>query len=161
MGRLAGPFGVRGWVRVVPYTEDAATLLDHRRWLLREREGWAEHEVQEARMHAGAIIAKVAGVPTREDALARKGCDVGVPRESLPPPAEGEAYWADLDGLDVVNRAGVALGTVVELRDNGAHGLLRVRDGDGRERLIPYVPAIVDSVDFDARRIVVDWDADW
>jgi 16S rRNA processing protein RimM len=161
MGRLAGPFGVRGWIRVVPFTADVATLLDHRRWLLAGPQGWTGHEVVEARMHGGAIIAQVTGIVTREEALARKGSDVGVPRDSLPPPAEGEAYWADLDGLSVVNRAGVALGTVVELRDNGAHGLLRVRGGDGRDRLIPYVPAIVDSVDFDERRIVVDWDADW
>jgi len=161
MGRLAGPFGVRGWIRVVPYSEDPATLLNHRTWLLRDGEGWSEQAVIEARMHGGAIIAQVSGIATREDALARKGRDVAVPRESLPPPREGEAYWSDLEGLDVVSRADEPLGTVVELRDNGAHGLLRVRGADGRDRLIPYVPAVVDSVDFDARRIVVDWGADW
>ncbi len=161
MGRLAGPFGVRGWIRVAPYTEEPSALLEHRRWLIGGPAGWTEHEVLEARMHAGAIIARLDGIPTREDAASRKGRAVGVPRGSLPPLAEGEAYWTDLVGLEVVNRRGEALGVVVDLQDNGAQGLLGVRGDDGRRRLVPYVPAIVDSVDFAGRRIVVDWEADW
>jgi 16S rRNA processing protein RimM len=55
------------------------------------------------------------------------------------------------------------LGAVAEVIDNGAHPILRVRPADGApgERLIPWVPAFVDAVDVAARRIDVDWPADF
>ena len=63
-----------------------------------------------------------------------------------------------------MNRQGVALGEVAEVVAHGAHPLLRVARPPGQagpERLIPYVPAIVDRVDLEARRIDVDWGADY
>ncbi len=78
---------------------------------------------------------------------------------ALPPVADGEFYWTDLEGMRVVNQDGLDLGVVDSLMDNGAHGILVVL-GD-RERLIPFVPAYVSDVDRDARRILVDWGADY
>ena len=94
-------------------------------------------------------------------ALALRGASVGIDRAALPALAADELYWADLEGLAVVNRDGVPLGTVAEVIDNGAHPILRVRDAAALERLIPWVPVYVDGVDRDARRIDVDWPADY
>jgi 16S rRNA processing protein RimM len=71
-----------------------------------------------------------------------------------------------LIGLAVINREGVVLGEVVEVQDFGAQPLLRIvsAGGDGLrrvERLIPYVPVYVERVDLAARRIDVDWQADY
>lgn len=162
MGRLLGPFGVHGWVKVAPYTESLDALLAFPAWWIERAGAWVEHTVQEARMHGDVIIARLSGIATREEALSRKGEPIGVPRKQLPAIAGDEVYWADLIGLAVANRRGDVLGVVEDVQDNGAHGLLRVqRAGGGAARLIPYVPAIVDSVDLDERRIVVDWEADW
>jgi 16S rRNA processing protein RimM len=84
-----------------------------------------------------------------------------VPRAALPAAADNEIYWADLVGLAVVNREGVALGEVREVADFGAHPMLRVVDAGGVERLIPFVVAYVDSVDVAARRVDVDWQPDY
>ena len=75
----------------------------------------------------------------------------------------GEIYWADLVGVAVVNREGVALGKVVAVQEYGAHPVMRVAPGPAEarsERLIPFVAAHVDEVDLPARRMVVDWQAD-
>jgi ribosomal 30S subunit maturation factor RimM len=64
----------------------------------------------------------------------------------------------------VRNRTGVLLGEVVGMTEHGAHPLLRVArpaGTPGPERLIPYVPAIVDHVDVAAGRIDVDWGEDF
>jgi 16S rRNA processing protein RimM len=119
--------------------------------------------IKTARMHSGALLAELAGIATREDALSLRGGDIGVPRASLPAVKEGEIYWADLVGLDVVNAEGVALGTVCGVVEHGAHPLLRVTKSEvaAPERLIPYVPGIVVGVDLEARRIDVDWGEDF
>ena len=162
MGRLLAPFGIKGWVRVKPFTAAPETLLRFKTWWLApdESKQWTRYRVVEAQFHGGAIIAAIEGVATREAAHALRGFVAGVPRSSLPKTAPDEHYWSDLIGLDVVNREGRALGRVAGLLDTGAHPVLRV-DGDGTERLIPMVPAYVDAIEAAAGRIVVDWQEDY
>lgn len=162
MGRLLAPFGIKGWVRLKPFTAAPETLLEYRTWWLAPTEGgeWMRYKVAEAQMHGTAIIAAMEGIATREAAQALRGFVAGVPRALLPKSAPDEHYWSDLVGLDVVNRAGKLLGRVAGLLDTGAHPVLRV-EGERGERLIPMVPAYVDAIDPAARRIVVDWQEDY
>jgi len=84
--------------------------------------------------------------------------EVSVARAALPPLAQGEFYWADLEGLEVVTLEGVSLGKVSHLLSTGANDVMVVRDAE-RERLLPFVPGQwVQQVDLAAGRIVVDWD---
>ena len=166
MGRILAPHGVRGWIKVQPVSETPESLLDYAAWWIRpaSESEWRERRRTAARMHSGLVLASLAGVTTREDALLLRGAEVGVPRAALPRPGKNEIYWIDLQGLEVINREGVSLGTIAEVVAHGAHPLLRVAPpaGQSREdRLIPYVTAIVDRVDLDARRIEVDWGEDY
>ena len=166
MGRILAPHGVRGWVKVRAVSEVPEALLDYATWWLRPARSstWRELRPTAGRMHSGLLLVALAGVATREDALALRGSDVGVPRAVLPRTKKDEIYWVDLEGLEVVNREGVGLGAVAEVVAHGAHPLLRVPRPAGQpgpERLIPYVPAIVDRVDLGARRIEVDWGEDF
>ena len=91
-----------------------------------------------------------------------RGFDVALPRTALAPPAANEYYWCDLEGMDVVNRAGVRLGRVAGLSESGAHPMLRIAsENTAGERLIPFVAAYIDRVDAEARRIDVDWQEDY
>lgn len=163
MGRVAAPYGVKGWVKVLPLTAEPETLLAHAQWFVRRRGGgkWQAHALEAGRRHGATLLAQLSGLPDREAAAALAGADVGVARTALPAPEEGEFYFADLVGLAVVNRQGVALGEVGEVAEFGAHPVLRVRDAGGAERLIPFVAAYVDQVDLPGRRIDVDWQADY
>ncbi len=163
MGRVSAAYGVRGMVRVEPLSEDRTALAAHPVWWLRPRAGggWRSCNVIDVRAHGGALVAALQGVDDRDQAMALRGASVGIDRGALPALADDELYWADLEGLAVVNRDGVPLGTVAEVIDNGAHPILRVRDAAAIERLIPWVPVYVDAVDRDARRIDVDWPADY
>lgn len=162
MGRLLAPFGIKGWVRLKPFTAVPETLLEFKSWWLAsdENKAWTRYRVVEAQFHGGSIIAAIEGITTREAAQALRGFVAGVPRSSLPKTAPDEHYWSDLVGLIVVNRAGRSLGRVAGLLDTGAHPVLRV-EGDATERLIPMVPAYVDAIEPAAGRIVVDWQEDY
>jgi 16S rRNA processing protein RimM len=164
MGCIAAPHGIRGWVKVVPWSQDPAALTAHKVWWVKTAgtQTWREMEVVLARVHGNALVAEFGGVGSREEAAVLRGSEVALPRESLAPPAANEYYWSDLEGMDVVNRSGVRLGRVAALTESGAHPLLRVRPEAGAgERLIPFVPAYVDRIDVAARRIDVDWEVDY
>jgi 16S rRNA processing protein RimM len=156
MGRVAGHYGVRGWIRVKPYSATPGSLAAYPRW----RVGAEDYDVAEARVHSGSLLAKLAGVETREQAIALKGKTVAVPRSALPAPEAGQYYWADLVGLEVVNSQGSVLGVVQGLFSNGAHDVMELA-GDRSTRLVPFLPAVVKTVDLEARRIEVEWGAEW
>jgi 16S rRNA processing protein RimM len=155
MGRVAGAYGVRGWIKVVPGGGVLDALPAVAEWWLGEQ----AFRVSEARVHSSTVVAKLDGIDTREQALALKGAKVSVEREALPQAEEGRYYLADLIGLEVMNEQGERLGTVKQWISNGAQDVMEVH-GE-RTRLIPWVPAIVKAVDLAARTVVVEWGADW
>ena len=163
MGRVLAPYGVKGWIKVQPFTASPAALLAYERWWLAGHAGrdvWKDFQVVSARQHGSALVAALSGIDDREAVAAWRGALLGVPRNALPPLDRGEVYWADLPGLVVVNRAGEILGRVSGLLETGAHPVLRVAREDGRESLVPLVPAHVDAIEAHAGRIVVDWQVD-
>lgn len=161
VGRIAGAFGVQGWVRVRSYTEPPDNLIDYQPWQVTTSDGSKLLTVVSAREHGvGQIVAQLAGITDRDQAQALRGCEVLVGRSQFSAPEVGEIYWTDLIGCDVVTETGVALGKVVDLVETGSNDVMIVR-GD-RERLIPFLrEQTVKRVSLKTREIVVDWDPDF
>jgi 16S rRNA processing protein RimM len=159
MGRIVGPFGVQGWLKMKPFTRERASLGDFPRWRVRTNEGWREMALEDFEVHSKGPVAKLAGCDDREGADRLRGCEVAVPRESLGEAEEGTLYWVDLVGLEVVDTAGESLGKVEGLFETGETSVMVVK-GE-RERLIPFVAQYVTQVDRKAGRITVDWKADY
>jgi 16S rRNA processing protein RimM len=159
MGRVAAPFGVKGWIKIQTFSEAIDTLTDFADWQIGKGDTWRTFHVLSVNVHTKVLVAELAGIQDRNAALALKGLEIAVPREALPPAAENEYYWSDLVGLQVMNTQGVAFGTVSELLESGAHDILVV--GDAPQRLIPFVGHVVKAVDLAAGTIEVDWEADY
>lgn len=159
MGRLLGPFGVQGWVKLKAFTESPDGLAGHPTWWLKSKAGWTAALLEEFRVRPAAVSAKLEGVDDRDAAERLRGMDIAVAREDLGEASKGEFYWVDLVGLEVKNLRGEALGRVEELLRTGGADVLVVRGG--RERLIPFVADYVKSVDREAGRITVDWEAEY
>ena len=112
------------------------------------------------REHDAGMVVKLRGLDDRVSARDWLGADIVVARTRLPPVADGEFYWTDLEGLEVRTTSGVMLGNVDHLLATGAHDVLVVRGG--KERLIPFDTAsIVERVDLAAGVIVVNWAPDY
>lgn len=159
MGRVAAPFGVKGWVKIQPFTAEPDALCAYDRWWVQEGADWREVEVLESAGHTACVVAKLNGIETREQAAVLRSREVAVPRDALPAASDDEYYWVDLIGMSVRNLADEALGRVESMMDNGAQSVLVVR-GE-REHLIPFVEHYVRNVDRSTGRIVVDWGLDY
>jgi 16S rRNA processing protein RimM len=156
LGIVGAPFGVRGWVRLLSYTQPPDRLLEHRRLQLSIGGSWRSYEVEATGRSGGHLTVKLTGVADRDEAQALRGAKVGVLRSELPPTDAREFYRADLIGCEVVNLAGARLGVVAHFVESPAHALMVVR-GE-REYWVPAVPLHVRRVDLQARRVVIDWD---
>jgi 16S rRNA processing protein RimM len=159
MGRIAAPYGVKGWIKVQPLTAEPRSLLDYQTWWIGGEGGWHEHALACGRTHGGTVLARLEGCDDREAAADLKGRTIAVPRAALPAARADEFYWADLIGLRVVNAGEQDLGRVTAVMRTGANDVLVV--GEGRERLIPFIALVIRDVDPGAGVIRVDWGADY
>ena len=159
LGRVVGVYGVRGWVKIYSYTEPRDAILGYGDWKLRQDGRWRPIEVEEGKRHGKSVIVHLRGCEDRAAAAALVGSDIGIDRDSLPEPGEGQYYWADLEGMTIVHKDGRTIGRVAYVMATGANDVL-VTEGP-EERLIPFVrDRVILDVDLAARVISVDWELD-
>ena len=159
LGKVASPFGVKGWVKINSFTEPVDNILDYPTLQLGREGRWTPIRIEEGRVTGKGVIAKFAGIESPEEARTRVGLELGVWRSELPAPAPGEYYWSDLEGLEAVGAAGVMLGRIDHFRSTPTGTVVIVR-GD-QEHWIPFVKDRIVKVDLDAGRIELDWSLDW
>ena len=112
-------------------------------------------ELQSVRFSNGMAICKFRGIDTPEDMQKLRGMELWVDREHAIPLEEGEYYIADLLGLRVVTEEGVELGTVKDIWPTGANHVITVKQKNGNEVLLPYIPDCVKEVRLEAGEILI------
>ncbi len=171
VGRIADAWGVKGWFKILPYSAHPEALFSSKRWYLQPSErgaktfaGTVKLAIIEAKEHSDSVVASAHDVPDRSSAEALRGARIFISRASFPTAGADEYYWVDLIGLEVRNREDLLLGNVRELLSTGPQTVLVIEyleDGKLQDRMIPFVSAYIDDVDLAARRIRVDWQADY
>lgn len=190
LGRIVSAYGVKGWVKIQPHSAHADVLLGTSVWWLKApvppgKQGAFSHQgtsyrVQSSRFHTDSVVAQLDSVSDRNQAEALKGYTVWAPRSAFPEADDDEYYWIDLIGCRLYGKQGsetVLLGEIIEVIDNGAHGVLRVaracetesgvlerllnEKGRAQEVLVPFVQAHVHTVDLQNKSLYSNWPADW
>ncbi|MFC4698857.1 ribosome maturation factor RimM [Glaciecola siphonariae] len=160
VGKIGAPYGVKGWVKINSFTQNAESIFDYEPWKLGTNQSV---QVDQWRFHSKALVAKLVGVETREDAELIKNLDISISSSQLPE-LENDFYWKDLIGMKVITDKGYDLGTVKELFETGSNDVMMVKanpnDGFGqKERLLPFIfDQVVVEVDKQGNTIKVDWD---
>ncbi|GIX34257.1 MAG: ribosome maturation factor RimM [Lysobacteraceae bacterium] len=157
VGEIVGVFGVRGELKLRSHTDPPLAISRYLPWMLRLRGEVHRVDAPRVRTHGKGLLLQLEQAMDRDQAQSWVGAEIWVPRSALPPTAEGEYYWVDLEGLEVHTVDGVLLGRISHLFATAANDVIVVR-GE-RERLIPFLqPDVVRKVDLEAGRMVVDWD---
>ena len=165
VGKLGSTYGIRGWLRIYSSTEYAESIFDYQPWFLKIKGQWQPTELESWKHHNHELIAKLKNVNDRETAQSLANIEIGVDLSVFPQLEEGDYYWHDLIGCNVVNLEGYAMGTVTEMMETGSNDVFVVRanskDAFGKqERLIPFLyEQVVKRVDLTTKVIEVDWDA--
>ena len=161
VGHITGVQGLQGWVRVFSDTSPRENIIEYSPWMLQAEGRTTTVEVQ-GRLQGRLVLAKLAGIETREQAAELIGNKIYIWPEQLPEldHDQDEYYWSDLIGMQVESTKSEVFGQVDDMLETGANDVMVVK-GD-RERLIPFVmDEVVTEVNLANRRIIVDWQADF
>jgi len=161
VGKISGVFGIKGWIKVFSFTGHREDILKYSPWLLKKNNSVKTVEVIVGQLQSKGVVAQLKGVNDRNEAEALIGWDIFIDYAKLPPAKHGEYYWSDLIGLQVENTEGILLGVIDSLLETGANDVIIVQ-GEARQHAIPFIrEQIILEVDLTARKMRVDWDADF
>lgn len=161
MGRVIAPYGVLGWLKIHPDTEVLDGLLDYKSWWIGKDDNWRELKVESAKIHNNILVVKLQSIDDRDIAFSCKGKQIAVPRELFPKLEKDEFYWSDLIGITVSNQQNVDFGKIIDVFATGANDVIVAKSDTGQERLMPYIADVILEVDLNAKKMLVDWDADF
>lgn len=147
LAAITGAHGIKGEVRLKLFTDDAEGLKRYESFDANGR----TLTLQSVRQAGPGAIARFREVPDRTAAEALRGVTLTVPREALPPLAEGEYYHADLIGLPVITPDGDSVGRVLGVENFGAGDVLDIELPTGKSFMAP-----MHAVTVEAERILID-----
>jgi 16S rRNA processing protein RimM len=153
IGEITKPHGVRGELRVLTHTD----YPDRFTWLEKIYVGADDPQpyvVEGVRRHKGMILLKLAGFDYRDQAESLRGQLLLIPETEVVALEEGEYYHFQLEGLQMETVAGEPLGIVTQVMETGAN-LIFVVQGGAREILIPHTDEVVQEIDLDNGRIII------
>jgi 16S rRNA processing protein RimM len=152
VGRVLGPFGLKGELRVQVLTDNPERFQPKAKL-------WAGQQpvsIATVREAQGYVYLTLKGSPDRTSVDKFRHALLQVPEEALLPLPEGEYYRFQLLGMTVVDRAGTVLGTLDEIIETGANDVYRVHGADGVDVLLPATADVIVSVDVAGKQMVVD-----
>lgn len=170
VGRIAGAFGVKGWLKVMSDTEPADNIVNYSPWWLKTPHGVKPFKLLEYKHGSNGLLVRLEGVDGRDQAAEYRMTKIAIDQSQLVALHAGDYYWHQLIGLNVVSEykgQRAYFGRVKEMLETGANDVLVVdpaerEDSEGhhhkekpesidpqsvpmvqiqsKQRLIPYVP---------------------
>ena len=155
IGQIVNTFGIKGMVKIKPFTDDINRFDKLKKVYIKNKDGKKEYQIQEVKYHKNMILMKLEGIDTVEQADLLRQSYLLVNRDDEEPLEEGVYYIVDLIGLEVYTDEGVLLGNVDDIFNTGSNDIYVVKDGKGKQILLPGIPEVLKNVDLEKGRITV------
>ena len=155
IGQIVNTFGIKGMVKIKPFTDDINRFDKLEKVYIKNKEGKKEYQIQEVKYHKNMVLMKLEGVDTLEQAEILRQSYLLVNREDEEPLEEGVYYIVDLIGLEVYTDENVFLGNVDDIFNTGSNDIYVIKDGKGKQILLPGIPEVLKNVDLENGKITV------
>ena len=154
VGQIVNTFGIKGEVKVTPFTDDINRFDDLKKVYVKTRKEDKLYKVENVRYHKNMVLLKLEGIENPEQGELLKNAYLEIDREDAIPLKEGQYFIVDLIGLDVYTDEGKLLGKVDDIYNTGANDIYVVKDELGKQILLPGIKDVIKEVKLDDRIIV-------
>ena len=158
VGKISNPHGIKGWVKVISFTDPIENILSYKKWTLSDNETEKTCQLEDSRIQGNKIVIKLEGVNDRDDADLLKNLQIKVNRFDLPKLDENSYYWGDLIDFNVIDIKGKHVGKVDSLFSTGSNDVLVIIDEAKERLLVPFImEEVIKCVDLAKEIISIDW----
>lgn len=156
IGNIANIHGIKGEIKIYPYTDDIFNLLDLKSIYL-DKTLKEKFNIKRARVHKNMLVVKLEGINDANEALNLKTKDVYIPRSTLKELEDDTYYIEDLLGSDIIEeKTGNVLGKLIYVFNTGANDVYEVEKEDKSKIYLPAISQVIKKVDIDSKKIYVE-----
>ena len=155
IGQIVNTIGIKGMVKIKPFTDDINRFDRLKKVYISNKNGKKEYQIQEVKYHKNMVLMKLEGIDTPEQADLLRQSYLLVDRADEEPLEEGVYYIVDLLGLEVYTDDNKLLGKVDDIFNTGSNDIYVVKDGKGKQILLPGIPDVIKNVDLESGKIIV------
>ena len=155
VGQIVNTFGIKGEVKVTPFTDDINRFDDLKKVYVKTRKQEKLYKVENARYHKNMVLLKLEGIENPEQAEILKNAFLEIDREDAIPLEEGQYFIVDLIGLEVYTEEGKLLGKVDDIYNAGANDIYVIKDELGKQILLPGIEEVIKQVELENGKIIV------
>ncbi len=155
IGQIVNTFGIKGEVKVKPYTDDIQQFKKLKTILVEKNKVTTEMKIVEAKFHKEMVLLKLEGVDDMNEAEKLKGASIKIHRKDARKLDEDEYFIADILGSDVYTDTGSYLGKVDDIYNSGAQDIYVVKDELGKQILLPSIKEVILDIDIEKQKVTV------
>ena len=155
VGQIVNTFGIKGEVKVTPFTNDMKRFDDLKKVYVTSRKDSKLYKVESVRYHKNMVLLKLEGINNPEDAEMLKNSYLEIDRKDAIPLEEGTYFIADLIGLEVYSDEGNLLGKVEDIYTTGSNDIYVIKDELGKQILLPGIKEVIKDVQIQNAKIIV------
>ncbi len=155
IGQIVNTFGIKGMVKVVPYTDDIQRFDKLKKVYLVSKKEKKEYEVEEVKYQKNMVLIKFKGINSIEEAEELRNQYIQIPREDAINLEEGSYYIADLIGMKVITEEGENLGILEDIYNTGSNDIYVVKNELGKQLLLPAIQDVIKKIDLEEEKMTV------
>lgn len=155
IGQIVNHFGIKGMVKVNPFTDDISQFEKLKSILLVKDGKLSEVEIEETKYSKNQVLLKLKGIDTVEEAEKYRGCHLKIARSNSKKLPKDTYFIADLLGLTVYTDENILLGKVEDIYNSGANDIYVIKSEDGKQILLPGTKEVIKQIDLEQERITV------
>ena len=155
IGQIVNTFGIKGMVKVKPFTDNIERFNNLEKIYIKNRSGQTEYKIQEVKYHKNMVLIKFEGIENPEQADLLRNSYLIVDRETEEPLEPGRYYIVDMIGLDVFTDDNEYLGKLEDIYNTGSNDIYVVKNELGKQVLLPAIEDVIKNIDMDNKKVIV------
>lgn len=155
IGQIVNTFGIKGMVKVKPFTDDIKRFDKLEKVYVENKEGKKEYQIEEVKYHKNMVLIKFKEIENPEEANLLRESYLVIDRDTQEPLEEGTYYIVDMIGLEVYTDEGENLGILEDIFNTGSNDIYVVKNELGKQILLPAIKDVIKKVDMENKKITV------
>lgn len=155
IGQIVNTFGIKGMVKVKPFTDDIRRFDKLKTVYVEKNGNQTEYEIEEVKYHKDMVLIKFKSIDKIEQAEQLRNAYLTISRDSVEELEEGRYYIVDLLGLEVYTDEQVLLGILDDIFNTGSNDIYVVKDKQGKQILLPAIQDVIKQIDIENKKIIV------
>lgn len=155
IGQIVNSYGIKGFLKVVPYTDDVTRFSDLKKVYVEKNRKLEEMEIEEVKYHKHLVLLKLKGIDDINQTESYKNCLLKIDRKDAVELPENSYFIVDLIGIEVYTDTGKLLGKLEDVFPTGSNDVYVVKDELGKQTLLPAIGDVIKNVDVENKKMVV------